>query len=106
MQTGDDSLRNPQVPIVHSEPGSGKSVSAVGAVYRNLVTGDQTGGLFALTEAKVYTGGGPPPHIHRREDEGFYILEGEGVFHVGGERIVACGGTYLQAPRHIPHAFN
>jgi len=105
LKKGDDSLMNPMVPLVHTQPGSGKSVSAVGDVYRNLISGAQTEGVFALIEAKVYPGGGPPPHIHRREDEGFYILEGEVVFHVGGERIVAGPGTYLQAPRDIPHAF-
>lgn len=95
----------PSVPIIHSKPGEGRAFCAVGDVYRNLATGEQTGGAYVLTEAKVYPGGGPPPHIHRREDEAFYILEGELTFTVGGQRIVAGPGAFLQAPRDIPHAF-
>jgi len=93
------------LPIIHTKPCEAQAYSAVGDVYRNLATGEQTAGAYVLTEAKVYPGGGPPPHIHRREDETFYVLEGEITFTVGGERIVAGAGTFLQAPRDIPHAF-
>src|SRR5215469_8332037 len=34
------------------------------------------------------SGGGPPQHVHSREDEGFYILEGEITFTINGERVV------------------
>ena len=91
--------------IIHARPGEGAAFSAVGDVYRNLATGAQTGGAYALSEARVLPGGGPPPHLHTREDEAFFILEGEIVFTLGGRRIVAGAGTFVQAPRDIPHAF-
>ena len=50
----------------------------------NLV-GDDTNGKYALWEAIVPPSGGPPPHVHSREEEGFYILEGEITFTVNGE---------------------
>lgn len=97
-------MSNP-AQIIHSKPGEGQAYSAVGDVYRILASGEQTGGAYVLSEARVLPGGGPPPHIHRREDEGFFILEGEITFTVDGKRLVAGPGTFVQGPRNIPHAF-
>ena len=63
-------------PVLRS-PGKGRTISVVGDVYRFLATGAETNGKYALWEAIVPPGGGPPPHVHSREEEGFYILEGE-----------------------------
>lgn len=83
----------------------GATFSAVGDVYRLLATGEQTGGAYALCEARVLPGGGPPPHVHRREDESFFVLEGEITFTLDGRKVVAKAGSFLQAPRNLPHAF-
>ncbi|MGL4551693.1 MAG: cupin domain-containing protein, partial [Gemmataceae bacterium] len=76
-----------------------------GDVYRFLATGGDTGGRYALWEALVPPGGGPPPHVHSREDEGFYVLEGEVTFTVNGDRLVAPAGTFANMPAGTPHAF-
>ncbi len=49
------------------------------------IPSQQTGGAYALFEATANPGAGPPPHVHHREDEAFYVLEGEYQFLVGGE---------------------
>ena len=67
----------------------GRTIAIVGDVYRFLVTGDDTNGKYAIWEAIVPPGGGPPPHVHSREEEGFYILEGEITLQVGEERLVS-----------------
>ena len=67
-------------PPTVREPDEGESVSLVGDVYRFLATGDETDGRYAMLEAIVPPGGGPPPHIHSREEESFYVLEGEITF--------------------------
>jgi quercetin dioxygenase-like cupin family protein len=77
----------------------------VGDVYRFLATGEDTDGRYALWEAIVPPGGGPPPHVHSREEEGFYVLEGEVTFRVGEERIVATAGTFANMPVGTPHSF-
>jgi quercetin dioxygenase-like cupin family protein len=92
-----------QTILRHS--GEGVAYSAVGDVYRILATGEETGGVYTLAESRVLPGGGPPPHIHQREDESFFILEGEVTFRLGDQRIVAKAGSVIQAPRGIPHAF-
>jgi hypothetical protein len=53
---------------------------------------------FAM-EALVQPGGGPPPHIHTRQDETFYLLEGQVEFLVGEETIVAGAGEFVNIPR-------
>src|SRR5580700_7049034 len=83
----------------------GRTVAVVGDVYRFLATGEDTNGKYALWEAIVPPGGGPPPHVHSREEEGFYILEGEITLHFGEEQIVASAGMFANMPVGTPHSF-
>ena len=87
------------------QPQQGRTIAVVGDVYRFLATGEETQGRYAILEAIVPPGGGPPPHVHSREEEGFYILEGEITFMVGAERIVATTGTFANMPIGTPHSF-
>src|SRR5579862_4439599 len=87
------------------QPGEGRTVAVVGDVYRFLATGEDTNGNYALWEALVPPGGGPPPHVHSREEEGFYVLEGEITFTVNGERVVATAGMFANMPVGTPHSF-
>jgi quercetin dioxygenase-like cupin family protein len=83
----------------------GRTISVVGDVYRFLATGDDTNGKYAIWEAIVPPGGGPPPHVHSREEEGFYILEGEIVLQIGDKRTVASTGMFANMPVGTPHSF-
>jgi quercetin dioxygenase-like cupin family protein len=87
------------------QPGAGRAVAVVGDVYRFLATGEDTGGRYALWEAVVPPGGGPPPHVHSREEEGFYVLDGEITFTIGDKRLVAGAGTFANLPAGTPHSF-
>ena len=91
-------------PIIRT-PGKGRTVAVVGDVYRFLATGVDTNGTYALWEALVPPGGGPPPHVHSREEEGFYVLDGEITFAVNGETVVATAGTFANMPVGTPHSF-
>lgn len=91
-------------PTIRS-PADGRTIAVVGDVYRFLATGDDTNGKYALWEAIVPPGGGPPPHIHSREAEGFYILEGEITFQIGEERVVATTGMFANMPIGTSHSF-
>ena len=91
-------------PTINTPP-QGRTIAVVGDVYRFLATGEETNGKYALFEALVPPGGGPPPHVHSREEEGFYVLEGEITFTVNGERVVAKAGTFANMPVGTPHSF-
>src|SRR5260370_27354691 len=86
-------------------PSEGRPIGVVGDVYRFLAVGEDSNGKYAPWEAIVPPGGGPPPHVHSREEEGFYILEGEITFLNGEERIVATAGMFANMPVGTPHSF-
>ena len=86
-------------------PTEGRTIAVVGDVYRFLATGENTNGKYAMFEAIVPPGGGPPPHVHSREEEGFYIIEGEITFFIGNQRLIASAGMFANMPVGTPHSF-
>ncbi len=83
----------------------GTDAGALGLGPRVLVSGDQTGGRFALLEIVESRGGGPPRHLHHWEDEVVYVLAGEVVFHRGDDRLAGRAGTAVLLPRGTEHAW-
>ncbi|MGA8351569.1 MAG: cupin domain-containing protein, partial [Isosphaeraceae bacterium] len=69
--------------------GKGRSIWVVGDRYTIKCSRNDTSGAYALLEAVVPPGAGPPPHIHSREDEAFFVLEGELQFYVEGRSFMA-----------------
>jgi quercetin dioxygenase-like cupin family protein len=68
-------------------------------------TADDTAGQLTIVEITAPPGLEVPLHVHRRDDEGFWILEGNVTFEVGGNVIEAHAGDYLFGPRDIPHRY-
>jgi mannose-6-phosphate isomerase-like protein (cupin superfamily) len=68
-------------------------------------TAEQTGGAFGLVESWVPAGSSPPLHVHRREDESFWVIEGRVRFRCADEEFVAEAGTFVFLPRDVPHTF-
>lgn len=68
-------------------------------------TAADTGGLMSIVEVTEGAGAVAPLHVHHREDEGFWILEGEVTFEVGDAVIEAHAGDYVFGPRDIPHRY-
>jgi quercetin dioxygenase-like cupin family protein len=66
---------------------------------------ETTGGQVAVIEHHAPRGAGSPLHVHHREDEWFYVSEGELTFWVGGEVIAAPAGSFVYGPRSVPHTF-
>ena len=82
-----------------------QSVWYSGWLLTFLATGEDTRGQFALMEQVTRRGNVPPRHIHHREDETFYVVEGEMTFSVGDQTITATPGTMVFAPRDVAHSF-
>lgn len=76
-----------------------------GSLMTFLATGEDTQGKFALIEVFGRKDNVPPPHIHHREDEVFYALEGEMTVLVGDRTIKAVPGTMVFLPRNVQHSF-
>ncbi|MGB7345874.1 MAG: quercetin 2,3-dioxygenase [Pirellulaceae bacterium] len=68
-------------------------------------TSTDTNGAMTVLETVVPAGAGPPRHVHTRESETFYILEGDFEFELNGEKTSASPGAFLIAPPNIPHSF-
>ena len=69
------------------------------------VDGDASGGALALLDERGRRGDMPPLHVHRRDEETFYVLEGELTLFVGGEQVALGPGQAALAPRDVPHAY-
>jgi quercetin dioxygenase-like cupin family protein len=83
----------------------GELLWAFGGVALVKAGGEATGGRVMVTEQRAQRGVGSPLHVHHREDEWFYVLDGEVTFWVGGEVVVAPAGTFVYGPRDIAHTF-
>jgi quercetin dioxygenase-like cupin family protein len=90
---------------IHVSPQGGNSVNILGIPMLIRIHGRDTGGTISAVESHDVAGGGPPPHIHHREDETFQVLEGDYEFTVAGKSFVAGPGTTIFAPRDIPHTY-
>jgi mannose-6-phosphate isomerase-like protein (cupin superfamily) len=60
---------------------------------------------FSLVESRVPYGEQPPLHLHRTDDEGFYLLEGNLTLWVGSDRIELEPGQFALAPHGVPHTY-
>ena len=91
--------------------GAGESRSArrLGGVSGTVIcvkfSGADSGNQLAVLELPTAPGRGPPLHVHRVEDEWFYVLEGEHEFQVASNRLRITPGDSIFAPRLIPHSW-
>jgi mannose-6-phosphate isomerase-like protein (cupin superfamily) len=85
------------------DPGGGERLVFGGATIIVKASAEATGGAFSLFE-EVPPLVDTPLHVHEREDELFYVLEGDHIFQVGATEFRAAPGGLVFAPRGIPHA--
>jgi quercetin dioxygenase-like cupin family protein len=85
--------------------GAGPQHAVLGDLVTIKIHSRDTGGVYSQIETTCGPHVGPPPHIHHREDETFFVIEGEFEFVCGGERSTGGPGTVARMPRGIPHRF-
>ena len=86
-------------------PTEGERIWIVGDTMTLKATGESTGGSLVLLENLTAPGGGPPPHLHLREDEFFYVLDGTFEIRIGDERHTVSAGGFAFVPRGTVHNF-
>lgn len=85
-------------------PNGGQPVHALpypNGIYRIIVRGSQTAGLFTLIEGLIYVNEGARTHYHMKEDETFYVINGTLQFYVDGDQFCAPAGTTVYIPRNV-----
>ncbi len=89
----------------HLPAGDGPALWHLGALLTFKATTENTGGRLWVQEALGERGYASPLHRHTREDEAFYVLDGEITFYVGDDVVRAEPGSFLWGPRDVAHAF-
>jgi mannose-6-phosphate isomerase-like protein (cupin superfamily) len=88
-----------------SERGEGRRIYVLGAEITVKISSRDTNRAFAVFEGTTAPLQGPPLHLHREQDEWWYILDGEFRFVVDGQEIHARTGDTVFAPRGSRHTF-
>ena len=92
--------------VTHIWPGDGRSLRVLGEEVTYKITSERTGGAYSLFEVVSEPGGGPPPHVQHREDEAFYVLEGEYEFLDNDGHTMRVGtGSLVYTPKGNLHAY-
>ncbi len=84
------------VPPLKSRPQGGTTVR---------ITSRQTDDAYCVCEMTTMPGEGVSLHVHDRDEEFYYILEGAYEFQAGAERFTAEPGSMVVIPRGVPHQF-
>ena len=86
--------------------GSGEARWWVGMLAEIKARAASTGGLLSIVEVTCPPDYQAPLHVHHREDEAFWVLEGQATLQIGDSRIEAGPGDYAFGPRDVPHRFD
>ncbi len=103
MSQENKDLKLIQPGLIHS--GEGRRFAIRGGIYTIIASAEDTGGTYAMMEMLIPPQGGPPPHIHSREIESFYILEGTLSFWLSDRKLSGSAGSLVIAPPGLSHTF-
>ena len=95
----------PAVSPIALRQDEGEALWFLGVLATIKASSETTDGRVAVIEHLAPQGAGSPLHVHHREDEWFYVTEGELTFWVGGRLIAAPAGSFVYGPRGVPHTF-
>ena len=95
-----------QMPISPQSPTArGQQRWFFGMLAEVKASAADTGGQYTLLEMTAPAGLQTPLHVHYREDEGFYVLDGSVTIEVGDETVELGPGQHAYGPRDVPHRF-
>jgi mannose-6-phosphate isomerase-like protein (cupin superfamily) len=91
--------------VITRQSGQGEAFWVLGDHYTFKVSSEETMGSLAIVEVTAFPQNGPPPHIHHREDESFYILDGTFSFKLGNRTFEAGPRDFIQIPQGTLHTY-
>ena len=91
--------------VVARAAGTGAASWSMGGLFETLVSGTETGGQLAVSVVTQPPGIATPLHVHTREAEAWYLLEGTMIYQAGDQRVELAPGDFIYMPRDVPHAF-
>ncbi len=94
----------PPLPTAQ-EQGETEAIWFLGTLAVVKASNESTDGHMAVIEMLAPPGFGSPLHVHGREDEWFYVIEGELTVWVDGEVSQVPAGSFAYGPRDLPHTF-
>jgi quercetin dioxygenase-like cupin family protein len=95
----------PVTRSVISSPDTQTAIWFLDALSQVRLSGEQTGGAFSVRDNLGRRGHASPVHVHDRDDETFFVLDGELRVLVGQEEHAAGPGTVAVLPRRLRHAY-
>jgi mannose-6-phosphate isomerase-like protein (cupin superfamily) len=95
----------PEHRPLHVPPGAGTSVWSLGGRFTVKLDDTELQGGYSLVESLAFRATEPPLHVHEREHEAWYVLDGHMTFFVDDEAFEAPAGTFVLAPMGLPHTF-
>jgi quercetin dioxygenase-like cupin family protein len=91
--------------VTARSPGTGTATWAMGALFERLVGVGDTGGELAASLVTQPPGTASPLHVHTREAEAWFLLEGTLTYLAGPRTFRLAAGDFIYLPRDVPHAF-
>lgn len=98
-------MPDPTRAVIALAADEGEALWFIGSLTTIKASGASTAGRVAVIEHLSPRGSGSPLHVHRREDEWFYVLDGELAVWIGGRTISAPAGSFVYAPRNVAHTY-
>lgn len=98
-------MRGPGKTFKIVNPEDGPRFDVMGAAMTYKATAADTGGAYSLAVETTPPGAGLPLHVHSREDEAMYILDGEYEIQCGDQVVRAVRGAFVFIPRATPNRY-
>ncbi len=91
--------------VVARAAGSGTATWALGSLFERLLGAEETGGQLDASVVTQPPGAASPLHVHTREAEAWFLLDGTMTYRAGEQLVQLAAGDLIYLPRNVPHAF-
>lgn len=105
MDARTTNAETPTDAILVRDRDAGPATWALGGMFEQLASATETAGAFGVSLVTQPAGAATPLHVHTREAEAFYLLDGSLTYQAGEQVHRLSTGSFIYLPRGVPHAF-